>query len=210
LTLIATQGLTGTIPDTAGGGIYVGSAQPSSSLTNKVWFVVDGNGRPLGVKLFYNGSWRPMYSGAIGDIKMFAGGTSGQFDGTGRGVVGSWHDGWAICNGLNGTQNLLNRFVVGGNWDGSWWATTVEGSSTYSGGAGTLYIQPANLPPLYAEVAVHSNGGGSASGSILGGGTDPIQDYTVVGVNRAPLQGLPLTNCPPYVSLGFLQFIGYA
>src|SRR5258705_10100143 len=95
-------GLSGTIPDTAGGGVFVGSSPPSSALTNKVWYKTDAAGRPLGVYMFYNGNWRKVYTGAvIGEVRLYVGGYNGVFDGTGRGILGGDLDGWVIMNGQN-------------------------------------------------------------------------------------------------------------
>ncbi|MDR1225992.1 MAG: hypothetical protein LBK47_03735 [Prevotellaceae bacterium] len=48
----------------------------------------------------------------IGSITMWHG-SVGSFDGTGKGLPGESVDGWAICNGANGTPDLRGRFIVG-------------------------------------------------------------------------------------------------
>jgi len=48
-----------------------------------------------------------------GGIIMYTGNSSELFDGSGKGIGGSRVEGWALCNGQNGTPNLLNRFVTG-------------------------------------------------------------------------------------------------
>ncbi|MCG8319176.1 MAG: hypothetical protein MI921_06715 [Cytophagales bacterium] len=48
-----------------------------------------------------------------GGVIMFHGETSGVFDGSGKGVAGTPYEGWAICNGQNGTPDLRGRFIVG-------------------------------------------------------------------------------------------------
>src|SRR5258707_2665742 len=100
-------GMSGTIPDTAGGGVFVGSSAPSSALTNKVWFKTDGAGRPLGVYMFYNGNWRKVYTGVVyGEIRLYVGGYNGGFYGTGRGIIYCDADWCARCNGCNRTARL--------------------------------------------------------------------------------------------------------
>ncbi|MET0391600.1 MAG: hypothetical protein ABW019_00610 [Chitinophagaceae bacterium] len=47
-----------------------------------------------------------------GGIMMY-GGSEGNFDNSGKGKPDSPVAGWAICNGLNGTPDLRNRFIVG-------------------------------------------------------------------------------------------------
>lgn len=62
---------------------------------------------------------------------------------------------WSICDGNNGTPNLVNRFVIAaatfddtvtqtGNDSG--WRTAVEGTNEASGGAATMLLGTANLP----------------------------------------------------------------
>jgi hypothetical protein len=213
--------LVGTIPDTAGGGVFVGSSPPSSALANKVWFVTDSAGRPLGVKMFYNGNWRRVYTGALGDIKLYIGPFNGVFDGTGRGIVGGSgaydEDGWAVCNGNNGTQNLEGYFPCGASWSGSAWVANPEGTGAIgSGGSrGRLTIQPNNLPgmhvsqPLYGAVGAGcgfnlTSGGdgagpcGTSTSSIMSNATG-----TAVG-GQSPISMLPL-----FIAMAYLQFVGY-
>ena len=62
---------------------------------------------------------------------------------------------WAICDGNNGTPNLVNKFVIAaatydntvtptGNDSG--WRTAVEGTDEASGGEATKLLGTANLP----------------------------------------------------------------
>jgi hypothetical protein len=210
-------GISGTIPDTAGGGIYVGSSPPSSALTNKVWYKTDGAGRPLGVFMFYNGNWRKVYTGAVyGEIRLYAGPAS-VFDGTGRGIIGGDLDGWALCNGQNATPNLHNYFICGsGNWDGTGWLANPAAVAGHSGGKATNTIQDNNLPALNAQAwgqgySVQPGGsqifsvGIENSGQILGG-------WPIIDINNNQHVGgqVPLDNTPPWAALAFIMFIGYA
>jgi hypothetical protein len=224
LQLIAGGGLTGTIPSNAGGGVFVSSIPPSSSLTNKVWFKIDAAGRPLGIYMFYNGNWRKVYTGiTYAEIRMFFGNPTLVFDSTGLGNVGGDADGWALCNGQNGTPDMTkNVFPVSGEWGSgvaSGWGVwdPPSGSWQTQGGAGQLghRIAPSDLPALKAQgwVVTQSTtlGGpgpfftpsnpGQGSQSV----TWPIEVGGVVlgGQNTA----LPLPN---YIGFGFMMFVGYA
>jgi len=205
-------GLSGTIPDTAGGGVFVGSSPPSSSLTNKVWFKTDGVGRPLGIFMFYNGNWRKVYTGVgYGEVRMYVGGGN-VFDGSGRGIVGGDFDGWALCNGNNGTPNLTDHFIVSGGFNGSAWVTSVDGvsSRTVGGTPGPHVISRSNLPQLNVEVfgdgtGDRTSGNGhfvSGSNTTLGVGIWPVLE-TVGSPNTA----MPL---PQFYAVGFMMFVGYA
>jgi hypothetical protein len=214
LTMIATLGLRGTIPDTAGGGVFVGSSAPSSSLTNKVWFQIDAAGRPIAIKMFYNGNWRRMYTGAVGDIKAFAGSLSGIVDGTGRGVIGGVQDGWAICNGLNGTPNLSNCFIVAAD-NATTLTTNVDPTNPNSrvGGSPNRVIDRTNLPTLQTKTLQKgfNYANGATGGTMLYQGGAETVYWPVVDAGGLPVGGsVPVNTVPPYYSLAYLMFVGYA
>ena len=48
-----------------------------------------------------------------GSIVMWSGNVGTAFDGTGLGLADTQYEGWALCNGNNGTPNLKGRFVAG-------------------------------------------------------------------------------------------------
>jgi hypothetical protein len=55
-----------------------------------------------------------------------------------KGSVTTIPDGWALCNGSNGTPDLRDRFIVGAKQDdGGVAKTNVTGALTQSGGAAT-------------------------------------------------------------------------
>jgi hypothetical protein len=212
--------LSGTIPDTAGGGVYVGSSAPSSALTNKVWFKTDAAGRPLGVFLFYNGNWRKMYTGVgYGELRMYVGSNT-VFDGTGRGVIGGDFDGWVLCNGNNGTPNLEAYFVVGGVWgtqvgQGAGWFSDTDGQvwRNTGGSKGPHMIGRTNLPKLEAEV--HSRVGNAAAGTDgfgIGNTTDPNIYYTRVtdsAGNPVDGAGQQPMSLPLFYAVAYMMFVGY-
>jgi hypothetical protein len=216
-------GLSGSIPDSAGGGVFVGSAPPSSSLTNKVWYKTDAAGRPLGVFMFYNGNWRKVYTGAaIGEIRMIWY-SSGLFDGSGRGIIGGDMDGWAICNGQNGTPNLQGYFPaagVQGQYVGQQtdvWFTDADGVAWRNTGGqkSRVVVTNANLPALVTSLP-HSGGhwaAGSDGGNLQI--ADPNQypptysNWPVTGPDNVQGASQPLPFQHLYVALGFLMFVGY-
>jgi hypothetical protein len=62
-----------------------------------------------------------------------------------KGIIALWSGtiatipaGWALCNGLNGTPDLRNRFVVGANADSGGAAkSTITGAALQTGGSVT-------------------------------------------------------------------------
>lgn len=214
LDLITTGGgINGTIPDQSGGGVFVGSTPPSSALTNRVWFRTDAAGRPLGVYMFYNGNWRKVYTGVgLGQVSMYSGAPS-VFDGTGRGVLGGDFDGWALCNGGNGTPDLRDRYIVAANSYNAatgGWGSVVDGTAfrTVGGAPGPMQIHPSNLPQL--SVTARSSTQGTLSGGngrFIGSEADqPIDIWNIIETKGSP--NTPL-SMPYFYVLAFMMFVGY-
>jgi hypothetical protein len=225
LTLIAEGGLTGTIPANAGGGIFVSSIPPDSSLTSKVWFKIDAAGRPLGTYMFYNGNWRKVYTGVTyQEIRMIFGDPTPFFDGTGLGLVGKDLDGWALCNGKNGTPDMMSRFAfpVAGSWgfggfDGWNIQDPVSGNAQAAGGQG-IYGHPITIRDLPSlQVQAFGNARGVTDGSsnlyevAAAGATNigsvPVTDGSGAQAGHPSQTPLPLPN---YQGFGFIMFVGYA
>ena len=55
----------------------------------------------------------------------------------GRGKIGGEREGWAICNGLNGTQNRMGRVPIA--WGDSGPAVNVDEDGSMTGEVGSLY-----------------------------------------------------------------------
>jgi len=94
-------------------GVYIdGQVRIGSGSGNTEKLEVDGNSNTTGTvdaDEFVGRGVTP-----IGGIIMYSGATDGTlFTGSGLGVTGSKMEGWAICNGSNGTPNLRGRFIVG-------------------------------------------------------------------------------------------------
>lgn len=154
-------------------GSYVpyvmGSTTPGVDDQDKAWIELDAAGRPKSIKMFYNGNWRRVYNGMLGEIRGFSGApgynTSGFFDVHGLGNVGGDYDGWHICNGQGGTPDLSNKFVCGANLNNNGtaggydstagWQTLIHAPpgqdiTTAGGGQWTNLIKPedVSLPVL--------------------------------------------------------------
>jgi hypothetical protein len=216
LNLITTGGgISGTIPDNSGGGIFIGSTPPSSSLTNKVWFKIDAAGRPLGVYSFYNGNWRKVYTGVgYGELRMYTGSNT-VFDGNGLGIIGGDFDGWQLCNGNNGTQNLEAYFLVGGVWgsqvgQGGGWFSDADGVSwkNLGGQKGPIHLTTGMLPALAAKINFALEAAQGNQVFTLGGSTPdffPVVDAVDGGGTG---QGVPLP-LPLFYAVAYMMFIGY-
>lgn len=185
-----------------------GPNTPATQDNNKLWVQTDVAGRPTGLLTMYNGKWRQTATGNPFQIAMFAGDWYLYFDSTGMSTPGKPWDGWAIANGNNGTQNLTNKFIIPGyKYVSGAWVTNVSGADTSSGGANTFTVGLANLPPLSIDVSASGNfcsGGSWFSSTFPQTGSGQWQ-YKVAGTG----QNLPISSLPPFIALGFVQYVGY-
>lgn len=174
----------------------------------------------------YRNGWWPIYTGITNEVRMLVAFWNSYFDSSGRGIHGSGWDGWCLCNGQNGTVNLAQRFVIPGyRWAGGGWVTNVIGIDAYAGGSPrTFSIQYINLPliTLYlvatnfykwarfgsgqlSTVATHGEKATDKNGS-------PKANYTTwfYPLDQSPnMQSQPISRIPPYIAVGYAQFMGY-
>jgi hypothetical protein len=187
-----------------------GPNTPQAVDQNKVWLKTDGVGRPLGLFIMYNGKWRQVATGNPAQITMYAGDWNTYFDSSGLGLATLPWDGWAIANGNNGTMNLTNKFIVPGYRCDGWnlWVTNVDGYDAYSGGRANFQIALNNLPYMSITFNVIDGFQGGAAYWAPVAYSDVGQ-----GIWTYPITGTGSNNAisliPPYIALGFAQFIGY-
>jgi len=190
--------------------VVKGSSTPQGVDQNKLWLKTDSVGRPLGLFVMYNGRWRQIATGNPAQVTMYAGDWATYFDGTGLGYAQQPWDGWAICNGNNGTINLTNKFVIPGYRCDGWyaWVTNVDGYDAYTGGRGYFQIVPANLPPMSVTFRVRNAfAPGNQVPSVVepGSGSEGTWTYSVNGTGAQS----PISLIPPYIALGYVQYVGY-
>lgn len=119
------------------GNMSVGSAAytqdsiaPANSMTVQTWLGVGLRSRTSGYEFEVKGDARihetlrvngnataKRYFGEgvvpPGGIIMYSGALVGNFDNNGDGMAGTAYEGWALCDGRNGTPDLRGRFIVG-------------------------------------------------------------------------------------------------
>jgi hypothetical protein len=186
-----------------------GQNTPQVQDNNKLWIKTDSVGRPLGMFVMYNGVWRQVATGLPQQITMFAGDWTLYFDDSGLGQPGQPWDGWAVANGNNDTVDLTNQFVIPGyNFLNGQWLTNITGADTNTGGRSQFTIALANLPPLSITVGSNNtfgSGGGWFASTFPGGGSGNWV-YPVAGTGA----DIPISTLPPFIALGFLQYVGYS
>jgi len=140
----------------------ISNTAPGPDDQDKAWIELDSGRRPISIRTFYNGNWRRIYNGMIGEVRMYSGAPGNpNFDSDGRGMVGGEYDGWQICNGKNNAPDLSDRFVVAAHmnepsgWDGtSKWLFKITPPSPavptflQTGGATETTLTKQQLPPI--------------------------------------------------------------
>jgi hypothetical protein len=203
---------------------------------DKAWIRIDNSGRPIGTYVFYSGNWRKQPSGLKTEVRVFTGDPAIYFDTSGLGKQNpdDW-DGWAICNGNNGTPDLSNQFVVGGamnNGDtpplvggySAGWTTKVTGDTLKTGGSNEFLLVNTNLPFQQFFVsgrnydASGSHGATNARAIVTGdwGGSQDNIDKNAIGSIGVDPAGTPpgvqasVPTVPPFYAVAFAMWVGYA
>lgn len=195
-----------------------GSTTPIPADQDKAWHRTDSSGRPIGTYIYYNGAWRRQYTGRQNQIVMYAGDPGTDFAGTGgRGTVGGEWDGFALCNGNNGTPDLSDKFIVASHmsdmsigYSGGNHSTNVSGATTQSGGAASQTLTDDNTyRPARGVVEVRrweaDGNTPNGAGDLYGQGSGTILLAADAG-NTSPD---PVPTLPPYVALAYAMWVGY-
>lgn len=199
----------------------VQDSTPTVGEQTYIWFKTV-SGKPTGIYKFYDGLWRKVYTGSIGDVKLFSGDPAPVFDGTGKGIPGGEQDGWYLCNGQNATPNLSDKFIVAAHMDGSGavvgysggWRTTVDGSTATTGGAATKTMTSAtSYYPARPAITVYEweadGNAPQAGGSIYGEVTTPGSPVTLQSSDAGNTSPTAFSIIPPYYALAYCKFLGY-
>jgi len=146
------------------------------------------------------------------------------------GTIAAIPTGWSICDGNNGTPNLLDRFVVsvpnavtdpgatGGETDGSTTATTADSAGTPSGTNSGTAISIAQMPSHNHTIAisnVNNAGGGGSSNMAVGGssagdftGGGATHTHTFTGSALGTHTHNSTNNFPSFFELAYIMFTG--
>lgn len=181
-------------------------------------------GKPYGLYAFTGGFWVLIPPDAGSRIACpFNGNPATFFSGTGLGIPGPGpvaldYYGWALMNGLNGTADLSNRFVIGARmnnlsigYDGQW-KTDIEGAGAASGGVSEITLADATTfrPAKVATVADHFNVSGVAhdAGGDLYGNPNGTDDFNLIAADAGNETPDPIDIVNPYYSFALLQYVG--
>lgn len=126
------------------------------------------------------------------------GGDSGGSSGVPKGFIGMWSgenvpNGWALCDGTNGTPNLSNRFVLS---SGNGYPVGAQG------GVEEVTLMIDQIPSHYHNIPVSA---GASSTNATAGGREVVELSGSVIKTRTQGSDRPHTNMPPYYVLAFIM-----
>jgi hypothetical protein len=182
-TLAINKGGTNTTATPTQGGIAFGTGSAvaySAAGTAGQVLVSNGVGTP---------TWNNLVVFVTGMIMMWSG------------SIATIPSGWVICDGLNGTPDLRNRFVVGA---GGTYATAATGGS-----ANAVVVSHTHTVTQTPHTHTALGGGSLTSGSAAvqggGGGTLNINGATAnISIDTAGVSGTN-ANLPPYYALAYIM-----
>jgi len=197
---------------------------PNVDQRNNVWIQLDTVGRPIATKIWVataGGAWRRIYNGMLGEIRMYSGNPSTDFT-NGKGNVGGEYDGWALCDGNNGTTDLSDKFIIaahmnnvghsGYDTNNGWvtWIDPTNGQNT--GGSSNFVLGPATAftgKLLVGKYIITPSGGETLDpgGRLYGqpSAGNPDNNATLMDFENPG----PVSTVPPFIAMGFIQFVGY-
>lgn len=126
------------------------------------------------------------------------------------GSVGSVPSGWNLCDGTNGTPNLVNRFVVGA---GSTYSVGSTGGSTdaivvsHTHTATSVVTDPGHLHTYTtSNFTIDANNGGSRAGeATTRNSSTATTGITVATTNASTGTSGTNANLPPYYALAYIM-----
>lgn len=183
-----------------------GAVTPAADQQDRPWIRTTSTGIPLGLYIFWNGRWTRSGTYPVGTVISYIGDaeSSANFDATGKGIAGTEGEGWLFCNGQNGTPDLRNRFLAGGDTYSGSWSSNVGAplnENVSVGGQSTVRLVTGQIPQ-FTEALPRVTGDGSVGGFRWGGGTT-IADYTIkIGPNSDDQDRVGII--PPFVAVGWL------
>lgn len=203
------------------------NGEPDVSDQDKVWFEQDPQGRPVSIKVFWNGKWRRMYNGMLGEIRGYTGNPGQDFDSTGWGVVQGEYDGWHLCNGNDGAPDFSDQFLIGahmnneghsGYMDSEWvtWVGTETGM--HDGGSKDVTLKENNMFFPSGNIGTLKVGTYQITGATLVAGetkwgqpsaSDETKNTTLNIQSEGSTAPDPVKILPPFVALAWIIFLGY-
>jgi hypothetical protein len=193
---------------------------------DRIWFELDTGGRPVAIKSFYNGIWRRIYNGMIGEIRGYHGSPTLDFDEDGLGKIGLQYDGWHLCNGKDGVPDLSDRFLIGSHMnnvdqsgfeDGELVTWISNRTGEHTGGVRGITLNETNtfIPARGETTAKRMTASGSGpadDGDLLGVGSGAVQ-YPLQGEGQGS-DGNPtpeeINIINPFIAVGWIIFVGYS
>jgi hypothetical protein len=196
---------------------------------DKAWLELDSQGRPIGIKTFWNGHWRRVYNGMPGEIRGYSGDPTVDFDSQGLGKVGLAYDGWHICNGLDGTPDMSDRFPIGAHMNnvdhpgfsaGQWQTWVSNTTAEHTGGVRDFTLDEntsfwREVPAVRARLwTATGNAPQPHTGDLWGlkSNTTDTDNDDIAGKVPGPPKATPnpVSVINPFIAQAWIIFVGYS
>lgn len=204
----------------------ISTTTPAVEDQDKLWQRLNTNGSPLGLYIYWSGLWVLQPPPPSARVGLFFGDPTVQFDANGKGLPGPGpvafdFYGWQICNGLGGTANFSDRFVIGARMDNAgisgWdsvsqrWRTNVRAAPESVGGviSITTDVNSSYRPARSAIKAGKYSADGNVQGGALWGDANGSTDFTVLEADVGNVTPLPINVINPFIASAFVAWIGY-
>ena len=214
--------------DSTTSSTYFRQSATPQPVANGIWDRIGGDAfldEPLGRYVYFNGRWIRQPNYELGEHKIISYDPTGLIDSTGKGLfvpasptpdtpnIAGKLFGWALANNQNGTSNIHNRFMLGGDtYDTTQnhWLSSVQNqdgtfSSVPNGGRSSITLSLAELPSVNA--ADYKAASNQSTPMIYGGGNYDPATAILINPNNGPQTAIP-PPLPLFCSVAVFQWIG--
>lgn len=135
--------------------------------------------------------------------------TANAFNLLPTGMIAAWNgtvipNGWVLCDGTNGTPDLRNKFIIGASAAGT--SETIAYAIGATGGASTVTLSAANMPPHTHSYNLADNGSNAITnivGTVTGKGN--FYNGTTTSNTGSTGGGQSFSILPPYYALVYIM-----
>jgi len=200
------------------------NGEPGVDDQDKVWFELDSQGRPLAIKVHWNGTWRRVYNGMLNEIRGYNGNPGTDFDSTGWGKIGGEYDGWHLCNGNDGAPDYSDQVLVGAHmnneshsgyvdnewvtWIGKKTGMHVGGDIEFTMTEATTWVPATTAVTLYGWTVDGAHGPDNP-GDLWGKKNAAALATDIIPASDGNPTPDPVSTIPPFVALAWIIFLGY-
>jgi hypothetical protein len=189
--------------------VSLSTAPPGVDDRDKLWVQIAAPDNHLvGIYYWWNGFWRKCNTPRPYSVHMFSGDPTAYFNVDGTGIKGADYDGYVMCDGRNGTNDLSDQFIIAAHMnntttigydptvDGTTvppaavgWRTTILGGNNVSGGVVNITLDATNT--------YRKSFAGLSMGTWQADGNAPVAGTGLLGIQHPEIAGEVIPILPP-------------